>query len=213
MPASLNDPLRGGTAFFNPAPGVILSGANPVCVDRGLTGNAVTMAYCASLPANTAGSTGAQTIADTFPLASPAVTTGSAYNIQFNPDGTAWAGTGFGQRGATYRFNSGPLNGFPWKKTAAGNIGFNNINLYLILPLTRYNAFARGNYEINDWVGIFGQALFSHVNTYTRNEPGPITNGWDVFLPYGTGTYVGSQASSQRPAIGPATRARSSSTA
>ena len=61
----------------------------------------------------------------------------------------------------------------------------NNEDLYLILPLTRYNAFARGNYEINDWVGVFGQALFSHVTTYTRNEPGPITTGWDVFVPYG----------------------------
>ena len=78
-----------------------------------------------------------------------------------------------------------------------------NTDLYLILPLTRYNAFARGNYEINDWVGVFGQALFSHTNTYTRNEPGPITNGWDVFLPYGTGTYVGSDGlAGQRHVIG-----------
>jgi hypothetical protein len=95
-------------------------------------------------------------------------------------------GTGFAQRGATYRFNSGRSTAIRGRRPR-GNLGFNNTNLYLILPLTRYNAFARGNYEINDWVGIFGQALFSSVTTYTRNEPGPITNGWDVFMPYGTG--------------------------
>ena len=134
-----------------------------------------------------------------FPGANPPVNSGApfflggGFNVQFNPDGTAWTGTGFNQRGGADSFNAAPLNGYPWKRTAAGTIAFNNTNLYLILPLTRYNAFARGNYEINDWVGIFGQALFSHVNTYTRNEPGPITNGWDVFMPYGTGRYVGSE--------------------
>jgi len=163
----LNNPQAGGTAFFNSRPGAILSFANPA--------NAAVINGIFS--GNTTG----------VPL------TGAGYNIQTNTDGTIFAGTGFNQRGAAYRFNSSPLNGFPWKKTAAGTLGFNNTNLYLILPLTRYNAFARGNYEINDWIGIFGQALFSSVSTYTRNEPGPITNGWDVFMPYGTGTYVGSQ--------------------
>jgi len=168
----LTDPLIAGTAFFNPSPGFIASFANPVSQ---------------------------ATLNTLFPAANPVVNSGppfnlgGGFNIQVNPDGSVWTGTGFAQRGGAQYFNSGPLDGYPWKKTAAGTIGFNNTNLYLILPLTRYNALARGNYEINDWVGIFGQALFSHVTTYTRNEPGPVTNGWDVFLPYGTGTYVGSQ--------------------
>jgi hypothetical protein len=33
--------------------------------------------------------------------------------------------------------------------------------------------------------------MFSHVSTYTRNEPGPITTGWDVRIPHGTGLYTG----------------------
>ncbi len=33
--------------------------------------------------------------------------------------------------------------------------------------------------------------LFSSVSTYTKNEPGPITTGWDVQIPYGTQTYLG----------------------
>ncbi len=73
-----------------------------------------------------------------------------------------------------------PLDGLPFKQTINGAIGSNNTSLYLILPLTRYNAFARGNYEINDWVGVFGQALFSHVETFTRNEPSPAVGGWTV---------------------------------
>ena len=166
--SELNNPLTGGTAFFNPSPGAILSFGNPLSA-AGIT------AINAVFAAGTGPALG-----------------GAGYNVQTNPDGSIWTGTGFPQRRGTVGFNQAPFNGYPWKKTAGGNIGFNNTNLYLILPLTRYNAFARGNYEINDWVGMFGQALFSHVNTYTRNEPGPVTNGWDVFLPHGEGRYVGS---------------------
>jgi iron complex outermembrane recepter protein len=180
-----NDPLAtSGAQFFVSRPGFILSGANPVCVNRTAPG-------CTALPA------GASTIGEVFnqqPGGTIPALTGSGYNIFFNPNGTAWTGTGFAQRGGAYRFASGPLDGNPWRQTALGTIAENNTSLYLILPLTRYNAFARGNYEISDSIGMFGQALFSHVNTYTRNEPGPITTGWDVFLPYGTGVYVGSLA-------------------
>lgn len=165
------NPIVAGTAFFNAAPGYIASFGNPMSQ---------------------------ATVTALFPNANPPVLGGAGYNVQTNPDGTVWTGFqsafgGFAQRGGTYKFNTAPLNGYPWKRLAGGGIGFNNTNLYLILPLTRYNAFARGNYEINDWIGIFGQSLFSHVTTYTRNEPGPVTNGWDVFLPHGTGTYVGSE--------------------
>ena len=133
-----------------------------------------------------------------FPGANPPVNSGApffsgaGFAVYTNPDGTAFTGTNFAQRGGVADFQGAGQNGY--KITAAGNLAKNNENLYLILPLTRYNAFARGNYEINDWIGMFGQALFSHVSTYTRNEPGPITTGWDVFVPYGTGVYVGSQA-------------------
>jgi iron complex outermembrane receptor protein len=169
-----NDPLSTiGSQFFVSNPGVILPGF----------GNNLTPV-------------GVNYVNNTlFPDASfgPPLTAGG-YNIFFNPDGTAWTGTAFAQRRGVQGFNSGPFDASPYKRTAIGTVSEINDSFYLILPLTRYNAFARGNYEINDWVGMFGQALFSHTNTYTRNEPGPITNGWDAFLPYGTGTYVGSQA-------------------
>jgi iron complex outermembrane recepter protein len=166
-----NDPLStSGAQFFVSNPGVILSGGNPQ------TAAGVTYLNNTLWPNATFG---------------PPVTA-FGYNIFFNPDGTAFTGTGFNQRRGVQGFNSGPFNADPYKLTALGTVAEINTSFYLILPLTRYNAFARGNYEINDWIGVFGQALFSHVTTYTRNEPGPITTGWDVFMPYGTGVYVGS---------------------
>src|SRR5688572_11334131 len=131
-------------------------------------------------------------LAAVFPSANPAVPGGFGQLTAFvNPDGSVWTGNNFATRGGLYKFqgNTGP--GSQYKIDATGVLGQNNTNLYLILPLTRYNAYARGNYEINDWVGVFGQAMFSHVNTYTRNEPGPITTGWDVRIPHGTGIYTG----------------------
>ncbi len=107
-----------------------------------------------------------------FPDA-PAVAVGQVVFTQ--PDGTPFT-TNFGGFGNS-NFNLGS-DGDPYLVASNGTISQNNTTLYLILPLTRYNAFARGNYEINDWVGVFGQALFSHVETFTRNEPGPIFAGW-----------------------------------
>lgn len=97
--------------------------------------------------------------------------------IFVQPDGTPFT-TGFGGFGnSNYTLGNG---GMPYQVSSNGSISQNNTDLYLILPLTRYNIFARGNYEINDWVGVFAQGLFSHVETFTRNEPGPIFAGWGV---------------------------------
>ncbi|WP_241772985.1 TonB-dependent receptor [Erythrobacter sp. SG61-1L] len=81
-----------------------------------------------------------------------------------------------------YFGNTDPIDGYNTKVTDAGTMVQNNTDLMLVLPLTRYNFLARGNYEINDWISVFGQAMFSHVHTETRNEPGPITGGWGVAL-------------------------------
>ncbi|WP_338245035.1 TonB-dependent receptor domain-containing protein [Aurantiacibacter hainanensis] len=109
--------------------------------------------------------------------AAPAVNT----TIYFTEDGTPFT---IGAQGTGQNFgnSNAPLDDPRYKQSVNGAIGTNNTNLYLILPLTRYNLFARGNYEINDWVGVFAQGLFSHVETFTRNEPSPAVNGWTVEL-------------------------------
>ena len=111
-----------------------------------------------------------------FPDANPAIPAAGT-TVYTNTDGSAFT-NGFGARGGVPNFNS--WDSGRYKLTDNGTLSQINDRFYLILPLTRYNAFARGNYEINDWIGVFGQALFSHVETYTRNEPGPIFAGWGV---------------------------------
>jgi len=78
-----------------------------------------------------------------------------------------------------------------WHRTAVGTWAYNNTSNYLTVPTTRYNALAQGNYELNEWVGVFGTAMFSHSETYTRTEASRIQSGWSVDIPWGTGIYTG----------------------
>jgi len=88
------------------------------------------------------------------------------------------------QRGGLTNFAGFEDEPLRYKRTADNGAAANYTDFYLVLPLKRYNMFARGNYEINDWVGVFGQALYSRVSTKTRNQGGAIVGGWDVFVPY-----------------------------
>ncbi|MFB0611493.1 TonB-dependent receptor domain-containing protein [Aurantiacibacter poecillastricola] len=144
------DPNIAGGQFFIPAPGINF-GFGPNQPD-----------YSTVFPGGPNGLPGVNVYVNP--------TTGNAFTIGAN--GTP---SNFGNDAFDF-----PLDGLPFKQTINGAISSNNTSLYLILPLTRYNAFARGNYEINDWVGVFGQALFSHVETFTRNEPSPAVGGWTV---------------------------------
>ena len=103
--------------------------------------------------------------------------------VYANPDGSAFVNGSWNNAGAyTPYFEgfNGTVDGYEYKVSDAGTLSQNNTSSYLILPLTRYNFLAQANYEINDWIGFFGQGLFSHVSTYTRQEPAPITSGWSV---------------------------------
>jgi outer membrane receptor protein involved in Fe transport len=122
-------------------------------------------------------------------------------NVVFftNPDGTIFTGDAFPTRGGAYRFqNTDPIN---YRVSAAGDIDPVYSDNLLILPLTRYNALARGNYEITDNIGLFGQAMFSRVATFTRQEAGPLTGGWATSVPYGTGVYTGGVLNQYSPNI------------
>jgi len=151
------DPNIGGTQFFIPAPGFSSPGNNPN--------------YQSVFP-------------NALPNCPPGVTANCspATTIYIGPDGQAFT---IGANGTNSNFgnSNAPLDDPRYKQTVNGAIGTNNTNLYLILPLTRYNMFMRGNYEINDNIGLFAQGLFSHVETYTRNEPSPAVTGWTVDVP------------------------------
>ena len=113
------------------------------------------------------------------------------YSIYANPDGSLFT-TGFNQRGGVQGFDGSTQLGDLARTRATGALNFVDTSPYLILPLTRYNMFARGNYELNDWIGVFAQGLYSQTRTSTTQQGGAITGGWDVFVPYGTGVYTGS---------------------
>jgi outer membrane receptor protein involved in Fe transport len=99
-------------------------------------------------------------------------------NIYTDFSGNAFSGTDVG--GVPGVAGANFIDGQRYTLLDNGQIGTNNTDNYLILPLQRYNMYSRGNYEINDWVGVFAQGYFSKVNTTTVQEPSPITGGWGV---------------------------------
>ncbi|HWJ70024.1 MAG TPA: TonB-dependent receptor [Sphingobium sp.] len=106
-------------------------------------------------------------------------TTGTLW---FNDDGTAFGGiNNFTTRAGAYRYN-GPY-GPDFKKTSLGFIGENFIQDQLILPLNRYNVYARGNYEINDWVSLVAQGYFNKASTLTVQQKAVAGNGWSANIP------------------------------
>ena len=115
-----------------------------------------------------------------FTGANPAVPAAGTV-VFFNPDGTPFTGNTFATRGGA-AYLEAPTDGRPYKLGSNGVLGANDDYVYNVLPLTRYNMYLRGNYEINDWIGVFGQGLYSHVHTHTLQEPGPIVGGWGVIL-------------------------------
>lgn len=107
---------------------------------------------------------------------------GANDRIWFNPDNSIF--TGFFQS-ATSSPNlfDGDLTGIKWKRTSDGKLAQNYVNELLTIPLERYNVYARGNYEINDWLGVFSEASFSKVSVHTQQQPSPSVNGWSVIVP------------------------------
>ncbi|OYW45877.1 MAG: hypothetical protein B7Z33_08715 [Sphingomonadales bacterium 12-68-11] len=99
---------------------------------------------------------------------------------------------GANQQGGVDFFDGNTLLGDLAVERANGQLNFVDTNMFLVLPLTRYNMFMRGNYELNDNISVFAQGLYSSTETRTTQQGGAVTSGWDVFLPYGTGVYTGS---------------------
>ncbi|RIV82425.1 TonB-dependent receptor [Aurantiacibacter xanthus] len=102
--------------------------------------------------------------------------------LYFNPDGTAFTGFFQSPPGGSSRFK-GDLSDPKYKLLNDGSLGQNFQDALVVLPLTRYNIYARGNYEINDWIGAFAQMNFTTVRTDTIQQPSPSVNGWSALVP------------------------------
>jgi outer membrane receptor protein involved in Fe transport len=101
----------------------------------------------------------------------------------------------------TTGFESPGMNGWQawddqadWHRTAVGTKAYTTRTRDLTVPTTRYNFLGRGNYELNDWIGVFATGMFSHNETYTRTQASTIQSGWDVMVPWGSGVYTGNSA-------------------
>jgi len=109
-----------------------------------------------------------------------AVPTGS--RLYFNRDGTAFTGFFQSPPGGVSRFAE-DMTGPKWKRQADGTLGQNFLDGFVQLPLERTNIYARGNYRITDWIGVFAQGTFTKVTTNTVQQPSPSVNGWSGFAP------------------------------
>ncbi|MBN8817779.1 MAG: TonB-dependent receptor [Sphingomonas sp.] len=123
-----------------------------------------------------------QTVLNTIFSGAPAGAVGAGSRLYFNSDGTAFTGFFQSPAAGAYRFK-GDLTGLKWKRQGDGTLGQNFQDELLQLPLERYNMYARGNYEINDWVGMFAQGTFTRVQTRTIQQPSPSVNGWSASIP------------------------------
>jgi outer membrane receptor protein involved in Fe transport len=141
-----------------------------------------------------------------FPIYSGITQTGAnpAYQTLLNsmfpnrPAGTNVSATGtlyfLGNLPFTFQNNAAGLSGvtnFPEQlvddrltvRSSLGTLTQNFQDDYTNLPLTRYNFYLRGNYEINDWVSVIAQGYFNKSQTHTVQQPGPIVGGWNVVVP------------------------------
>lgn len=175
------DPQIAGGRTFILSPGVAL-GSRGVTVDETLFRSIFTGTTGANGP-------NGQPLPNTINSGNPLLAGLQNFSIYANPDGSLFT-TGRYQQGGVSRFQGNVTDG-NHKILDTGALAWDDTETYLVLPMTRYNLYARGNYEINDHIGLFAQGTFSHVETATRGQGGAITGGWDVYVPYGNQTYLG----------------------
>nr|WP_166175675.1 TonB-dependent receptor [Altererythrobacter segetis] len=176
------DPQVGGDQFFIEYPGVAFGNDW-----GGMPSNAALQTlFPGSNP--TVISTAPNAISTLFGIFAP--------NIYVQPENNnapfTWGFFNRYQQGGLVNFTGFQEDPIRYKRTADGGAAANFGQYYLTLPLKRYNMFARGNYEVNDWIGVFGQAMFTQTHTQNLNQGGALVGGWDVFVPYGSGVYTGS---------------------
>jgi iron complex outermembrane recepter protein len=87
-----------------------------------------------------------------------------------------------GRPGIAAAEDLGLVDGYKVKLLNNGNLSQNNLETYLIFPLERWNFYSQGHYEINDYIGVFGQAYFSKTSSKTIQEGGILSGNQTVII-------------------------------
>ncbi|MGI4878849.1 MAG: TonB-dependent receptor domain-containing protein [Janthinobacterium lividum] len=106
-------------------------------------------------------------------------------SVYFNPgngtNNTAFGGfDGLSIPGA-YAFSQ-PL-GTKYALESTGQLKQNFQDDLATFPLSRWNIYARGNYELNDNISVFMQGNFNRSHSFTVQQPSPAANGWSATIP------------------------------
>lgn len=157
-----NSPQTPGTEFFSDFPTFVASGANA-------PSQAAVNAIFAGR--NT-------TTTPNYPT-----TTSFYFNNGNGTNNTAFGGFDAVSIPGAYRFAGALGAGSKWEQLATGQLAQNFQDDLAQLPLNRYNFYTRGNYEVNDWLTVFGQGYFNRSRTQTIQQPSPAVNGWGVNIP------------------------------
>ncbi|MEO5707405.1 MAG: TonB-dependent receptor [Alteraurantiacibacter sp.] len=119
-----------------------------------------------------------------FPNRTPGTNVSSTGSLYFLPNGTPFTfGNSAGGVSGVSNFPTSLIDGQETVRSSLGGISQNFTEDYLNLPLTRYNFYMRGSYDINDWVSAIAQGYFNTSHTETVQQPGPIVGGWNVVIP------------------------------
>src|SRR5690606_10911637 len=94
---------------------------------------------------------------------------------------------------------TGEIDGIDRKVTSAGLLRDNYSDQMLSTPTNRWSFFAKGKYELNDWIGVFGQASFVRTQVHTRNLVAPAITSWSVLIPHGDDIFLGDYTLNNSP--------------
>jgi len=74
----------------------------------------------------------------------------------------------------------GIIDGYAIKMNNNGYFTQNDVDAFIMFPQERWNFYTQGDYEVNKYVTVFGQAYYSRAKSHTTQQPGTITSGWSV---------------------------------
>ena len=126
--------------------------------------------------------------------------------VYFNSDGTVWSpGSGgpFNYGAWAAGLYKGAVDGqqvaqqnvinvtptlFGLPAASATTLKQNTTQNYVLAPLNRWTIFANAHYDITDNLTAFVTGNFASSETYTRQLPATLINGWGALIPYNAAT-------------------------